>query len=119
MQAAYWNITIHKYDKHKTAFITKYGLFEHNRLPFGQCNSLATFSMIIQLVLPGLTWTKCLANLDGILVLDFDFEDHLKNLGHVLARFKQYSLKFKPTKCHFFFRKRLIIYVKLSMAVEL
>jgi hypothetical protein len=55
MQAAYWNIKIHKDDKHKTAFITKYGLFEHNRLPFGLCNSPATFSRVIQLVLQGLT----------------------------------------------------------------
>ena len=61
MQAAYWNITVHKDDKHKTAFITKYGLFEHNRLPFGLCNSPATFSRVIQLVLQGLTWTECLA----------------------------------------------------------
>ena len=62
MQAAYWNITVHKDDKHKTAFIIKYGLFEHNRLPFGLCNSPATFSRVIQLVLQGLTWTECLAN---------------------------------------------------------
>lgn len=102
MQAAYWNITVHRDDKHKTAFITKYGLFEHNRLPFGLCNSPATFSRIIQLVLQGLTWTECLAYLDDILVLGFDFEDHLEKLGHVLARFKQYNLKFKPKKCHFF-----------------
>ena len=56
MQAAYWNIKVHKDDKHKTAFITKYGLFEHNRLPFVLCNSPATFSRVIQLVLQGLTW---------------------------------------------------------------
>lgn len=78
------------------------GLFEHKRLPFGLCNSPATFSRIIQLVLQGLTWTECLAYLDDILVLGFDFEDHLEKLGHVLARFKQYNLKFKPKKCHFF-----------------
>lgn len=102
MQAACWNITVHKDDKHKTAFITKYGLFEHNRLPFGLCNSPATLSRIIQLVLQGLTWTECLTYLDDILVLGFDFEDHLEKLGHVLARFKQYNLKFKPKKCHFF-----------------
>lgn len=40
--------------------------------------------------------------MDDILVLGFDFEDHLKKLGHVLARFKQYNLNFKPKKCNFF-----------------
>ena len=63
------------------------------------CKRPATCSRVIQLVLQGLTWTECLAYLDDILVLGFDFEDHLKNL---LTRFKQYYLKFKPKKCHFF-----------------
>jgi hypothetical protein len=102
MQAAYWNIKVHKDDKHKTTFITKYGLFEHNRLPFGLCNSPATFSRVIQLLLQGLTWVECLAYLDDILVLGSDFEDHVTKLGNVLSRFKKYKLKLKPNKCQFF-----------------
>ena len=102
MQAAYWNIKVHKDDKHKTAFITKYGLFEHNRLPFGLCNSPATFSRVIQLVLQGLTWLECLAYLDDILVLGSDFQDHITKLGNVLSRFKKFNLKLKPKKCQFF-----------------
>lgn len=35
-------------DRHKTAFTTKYCLYEHFRLPFGLCNSPATFSRVFQ-----------------------------------------------------------------------
>ena len=101
MQTAYWNIKDHKDDKHKAAFISKYGLFEHNRLPFGLCNSPATFSRVMQLVLQGLTWLECLAYLDDVLVLDSEFQDHITKLGNVPSRFKKFNLKLKPQKCHF------------------
>ena len=43
MTSSYWTIPIEPSDRHKTAFITKYGLFEHNRMSFGLCNAPATF----------------------------------------------------------------------------
>ena len=49
--AAYWQIKIHPEDCKKTAFITKYGLFEFTRMGFGLCNAPATFARAINLVL--------------------------------------------------------------------
>jgi hypothetical protein len=60
----------------KTAFITKYGLFEFARMAFGLCNSPATYTRVINLVLRGLNWKVVLAFLDDILVLGKDFEGH-------------------------------------------
>jgi hypothetical protein len=87
------------FPSHKTAFITKYGQFEHVKLAFGLCNSPATFSRVIQLVLQGLAWKECLAYLDDIIVLGKNFKDHLDNLYQVLERFRRYNLKLKPKKC--------------------
>ena len=42
MAASYWQLEIDEQDRHKTAFITKYGQFEHVKLAFGLCNSPAT-----------------------------------------------------------------------------
>jgi hypothetical protein len=56
-------------DCSKTAFITKYGLFEFARMAFGLCNSPATYARVINLVLRGLNWKVMLAFLDDILVL--------------------------------------------------
>ena len=36
MQAGHWQIEVDEADRHKTAFITKYGLYEHNRMAFGE-----------------------------------------------------------------------------------
>jgi hypothetical protein len=61
-------------DCSKTAFITKYGLFEFVRMAFGLCSSPATYARVINLVLKGLNWKVVLAFLDDILVLEKDFE---------------------------------------------
>ena len=87
------------------AFITKYGLFEFVKMPFGLSNSPATFSRVINLVLRGLNWKTALAFIDDVVILGKDFNDHLCNLTEALARFRQYNLRLKPSKCIFFQRK--------------
>ena len=105
MAASYWQLEIDEQDRHKTAFITQYGQFEHAKLALGLCNSPATFSRVIQLVLKGLTWKECLAYLDDVIVLGKNFADHLNNFTRVLDRFKKYNLKLKPKKCNLFQNK--------------
>ena len=78
--SAYWQVPIREEDQKKTAFITKYGLFEHRRMAFGLCNSPATYARIMNLVMRGLTWKTILAFLDDIVVLGKSFRDHLENL---------------------------------------
>jgi hypothetical protein len=105
MASGYWQITIHPADREKTAFITRFGLFEHVRMSFGLCNAPSTFQRVMNLVLRGLTWNTVLAFLDDILVLGKNFDDHLKNLEEVLQRFRTHNLKLKPKKCSLFRRK--------------
>ena len=102
MASGYYQVKLDEKDKHKTVFITKYGLFQYTKLPFGLCNSPATFSRVIQLVLQGLSWKECLAYLDDIVVLGTNFEDHMQTLIRVFTRFKQYNLKLKSSKCQLF-----------------
>ena len=100
--AAYLQIGTHPDDRKKTAFITKYGLFEFTRMGFGLCNAPATFSRAIALVLDRLNWEIALAFLDDILVLGTTPETHLVNLRQVFDRFREYGLRFKPRKCELF-----------------
>jgi hypothetical protein len=102
MAWGYWQIPMDEEDIHKTAFITKYGLFEYVRLPFGLCNSPATFSRIIQVVLQGLTFCECLAYLDDVIVIGTDFDSQIQNLKTVMSRFEKYNLKLKPNKYNLF-----------------
>ena len=109
MASGYWQIESDEKDRHKTAFITKHGLFEHKRMAFGLCKAQATFQRVIQFVLRGLTWDKLLAFLDDVIILGKDFEDHLSNLRTTFARFKKYNLKLKPKKCSLFHTKTLFL----------
>lgn len=118
--SAYWQVKISAPDRKKTAFLTKYGLFEHVRMGFGLTNAPATFSRVVNLILRGLTWKTGLAFLDDILVLGNSFEDHLQNLSEALERFRQYGMKLKPKTCLFFqpeveFLERIVSLNQIAM----
>ena len=100
--SAYWQVPVAENSQEKTAFRTKFGLYEFKKLPFGLTNSPATFGRVMALVLRGLTWEAALAFLDDILVIGRTIEEHLKNLDLVLGRFHHFQLKLKPRKCEFF-----------------
>lgn len=102
MALGYWQVLVDERDRHKTAFTTKYGLYEHVRLPFGLCNSPATFSRVIQEVLRGLTWKECLAYLDDVIILGRDMLSHTRNLSSVISRFEKFNLKLKAQKCELY-----------------
>ena len=101
----YWQVNLQEEDRRKTAFITKYRLYEFVKMTFGLCNSPSTFSRVINLVLRGLNWKTALAFLDDIVILGKNFQDHLENLVEALNRFRQYGLKLKPKKCTFCLKK--------------
>ena len=102
LASGYWQIAVHPDDRHKTAFLTRYGLFQHVRMAQGLCNAPATFQRVIHLVLRGLTWNKALVYLDDIIVLGKSFTDSLQNLELVLQRMRAHNLKLKPKKCQLF-----------------
>ena len=102
MTSSYWQIPLEPSDSHKTAFVTKYGLFEHCRMPFGLCNAPATFMRAMNFVLRGLTWSVVLAFLDDVLILGKSSQEHFDNVRLVLDRFREHRIKLKPSKCVFF-----------------
>jgi len=102
MTSAYWQIEIAEEDTNKTAFITKYGQFEYVRLPFGLCNSPATFQRAVQSALQGFAWDSVLVYLDDCVVLGPTFEQTVDNLHQVLTRIRGANLKLKPRKCFLF-----------------
>ena len=102
MASGYWQIEVEPEDREKTAFITRWGLFEHVRMPFGLCNAPSTFQRAMNLVLRGMTWKTVLAFLDDVLVMGKDFSEHMTNLRDVLDRFREHNLKLKPRKCSLF-----------------
>ena len=102
LASGYWQIKMREEDKPKTAFVTRKGLFQFKVMPFGLSNAPATFQRLMEKVLMGLQWQKCLVYLDDIIVFGRDFDETLVNLECVMERLKQAGLKLKPSKCRWF-----------------
>eukprot|EP00731_Ephydatia_muelleri_P028382 Em0020g26a len=66
--------------------------------PFGLTNAPATFQCLMERVLAGLHWTKCLIYLDDILIFSATVQQHFTRLREIFARLKQAGLKIKPIK---------------------
>ena len=52
--SGYWQVEVNEADREKTAFCTPEGLFQFWVIPFGLCNTLATFQQLMDLILAGL-----------------------------------------------------------------
>ena len=102
LYSGYWQVKMDDADKHKTAFITRQGLFQFCTMPFGLCNTPATFERLMELTLSGLTWKCCLVYLDDIIVYGRNFDEALVNLRLVLDRIRRARLKLKTSKCELF-----------------
>ena len=53
--------------KRKAAFVMNEGLFQFRVMPFGLCNVLATFERLMDRVLCGMRWSRCLVYLDDVI----------------------------------------------------
>ena len=100
LQSGYWQVAMDLKDKAKTAFTTKYGLYEYNRMPFGLCNAPGTFQRAMELIMRGLQWKTVLIYLDDIIIVSATYAEHISRLREVLTRLRQHGLKLKPRKCH-------------------
>jgi len=101
LQAGYWQLEVASEDRHLTAFITKYGLFEYTKMPFGLCNAPSTFQRCMELIFRGMQWKTLLIYLDDIILYSSNLESHFDKLGEVLSRLIKTGLKLKPSKCEF------------------
>lgn len=85
-----------------TSFVTPWGQYEWNRIPFGLTGAPGLFQAYMNEALEGLRDKCCLPYLDDILVYSNSFESHLNDLKCVLTRIREKGLKLKPSKCHLF-----------------
>ena len=102
LASGYNQIAVDEADKHKTAFITPFGLFQYERLPFGMSGAPATFQRFMQRLFSEKLFEILLIYLDDLLVFSETFEEHLQHLDYVLTTIEKHGLKLKPSKCQLF-----------------
>lgn len=80
--SGFWQIPLAEESKHLTTFITPFGRYAFNRLPFGITSAPEVFSRIVQKLLHGLDGTVC--HMDDILIFGSTREEHNRRLRAVL-----------------------------------
>ena len=73
-------------DQHKTAFTTPMGLYEYTKMPYGLCNSSATFQRLMHIVFREEMNEKVLIFLDDIIIYSSTTEAHFERLVLVFQR---------------------------------
>ena len=87
--------------KAKTAFVTPFGKYEFNVVPFGLAQAPAYFQQLISIVLQDCSHFA-MAYLDDIIIFSQNEEDHLKHIEAIFKKLKKADLKLKELKCDFF-----------------
>ena len=99
LASGYWQVSLSQEARIKTAFATHSGLFQFRVMPFGLCNAPATFELLMDRVLQGLRWSRCLVYLDDNISFGSTFDDALASLTLIFERLRSYGLQLKSTKC--------------------
>ena len=102
LASGYNQIAVNEADKHKTAFIMPFVLFQYERLPFGMSGAPATFQRFMQRLFSEKLFEILLIYPDDLLVFSETFEEHLQHLDYVLTTIEKHGLKLKPSKCQLF-----------------
>jgi len=86
-------------DEWKTAFRTRYGLFEFQVMPFGLTNAPSTFQDMMNHVFSDLLDLGVIAYMDDILIYAKEEEEHDRLVEEVLKRLTTNGLVVSPAKC--------------------
>ena len=88
-------------DQAATAFITQYGPFCFNTMPFGLKNAGATYQRMIQTCLQKQINKTVEAYVDGIVIKTRHVETLIDDLHLTFDNLRAYDIKLNPEKCIF------------------
>ena len=100
LASGYYHIELGLTSQVKTAFVTPFGKWEFNMVPFGLAQAPAYFQALISEVLKVLSHFA-IVYLDDIIIFSQTEEEHLKHLEIIFRRLKEAGLKLKRSKCSF------------------
>jgi hypothetical protein len=101
LRSGYHQIKIRASDIPKTAFSTRYGLYEFLVMSFGLTNALAYFMYLMNSVFMPELDKFVVVFIDDILVYSKNEAEHTKHLHTVLQRLRDHRLYAKLSKCEF------------------
>lgn len=99
--AAFNRLRMAEGEEWKTAFLTRYGLFEYLVMPFGLQNAPATFQHFINSVLHDFLDRFASAYLDDIIIYSKSKKEHREHVRKVLLALQKTGLQIDINKCEF------------------
>jgi hypothetical protein len=105
----YNQIQIAPEDQDKTTFMSPWGTFAYRVLPFGLCNTPATFQREILGIFSDLVNDSVEIYMDDFTPYGDSFEEALENLEKVLKRCKQMHVSLSTEKCHMLMEEGVVL----------
>jgi hypothetical protein len=101
LRSGYHQLKIRNSDIPKTAFTTRYGLYEYTVMSFGLTNAPAYFMYMMNKVFMEYLDKFVVVFIDDILVYSKTEEEHAEHLRLVLRKLREHKLYAKRSKCEF------------------
>jgi hypothetical protein len=90
-----------KEDEEKTTFITPYGVFCYQVMPFGLKNAGATYQRMMQNYHGNQIGRNIQVYIDDVVIATRKEESLISDLQETFDNLNRYKLKLNPTKCSF------------------
>ena len=97
--SGFWQIPLAEKSRHLTTFITPFGRYCFNKMPFGISSAQEHFQRRMNDILNGLPGVVCL--IDDVLVYGSNVEEHRTRLQSVLQRIQAAGVTLNKEKCEF------------------
>ena len=97
--SGFWQIPLAEKSQHLTTFITPFGRYCFNKLPFGISSAPEHFQKRMSRIFSGLEGVHCL--MDDVLVFGKDKEEHNVRLTAALENIKTAGTTLNHSKCEF------------------
>ena len=107
--SGYNQIAIALEDQEMTTFTYPYGTFAFGRMPFGICNSPATFQRCMMSMFSYLVEKAMEISIDDFSMYGSSFEKCFKILETILLRCQEKNLALNWEKCHFMVTKGIVL----------
>nr|ABA98320.1 retrotransposon protein, putative, Ty3-gypsy subclass [Oryza sativa Japonica Group] len=112
LRSGYHQLRIREEDIPKTAFTTRYGLYECTVMSFGLTNAPAFFMNLMNKVLMEFLYKFVVVFIDDILIYSKLEEEHEQHLHLVLKKLQEHQLCAKFSKCDFWIARPMIQLLK-------
>ena len=97
--SGFWQIPLANESKHLTTFITPFGRYWFNKLPFGISSAPELFQRRMGQILEGLPGVLCL--MDDVVIFGKNQSEHDDRLKATLTRLEGAGVTLNPRKCEF------------------